>query len=655
MPPSQSQVSKLPVSDDTWLVDATRMRAWVKEEDSLPTRPHLILIVSANTGLIFGSDLMPEEPSPKLVADALFHAMRHPPSGLAEPQQPHAIAVGNPALLEPLQDLLKNAGLDTQVFTTKLADEFYDIIRQLESHLRGGVAEIPGMLESPGVTVELLQGAFEAAAAFYRAAPWVHLSNDQVLAIRHPNESDYRYAIVMGQGGVEYGIVMYRSWSDVKRLALDNEDPLRAGQDATWNSLFFDTADFLPFDDLDVIEEHNLEIASEEAYPVGVILQGQGPVRRFTRQDWEWFEAALRAVPVFVRDHLRPDAQGDYEPVEIEIPAKTTSGEIKVGMKYPAGELPLEEQPAEWLDWGQKDPEEEDVTTFDPRTMEAIMSGLMGEVGAITDADDPALSRAQQLMYQAWEETNPARRIAMAREALAISAKCADAYVLLAEEEADTVKRALELYQKGMEAGESALGEQFFKENEGKFWGLLKTRPYMRARRGVAQTLWRLKRFEEAIEHYRELLRLNPNDNQGNRYALLDIFLGLERYDDALAILKQYEEEWSAVWLYSRALLEYKKGGDSPKARRALKQALEQNPFVPAYLTDQKRIPGWQVNSYGWGDESEAVYYASENLNYWRRTPGAVDWLRSEIERGRKRKKTPGGTRARKSRKTGEE
>lgn len=655
MPRSPSQLSNLPVSDDTWLIDTTRMRAWVKEDDSPPTRPHLILIVSANTGLIYGSDLMPEEPSPTRVAEALFHAMRHPPRGLAQPQRPRAIALGNPALLTPLQDILKEKGLDTEVFTTRLADEFYDIIHQLESHLRGGAPEIPGMLESPGVTIELLRGVFEAAASFYRDAPWIHLSNDQVLAVRHPDESDYRYVIVMGQGGVEYGMVMYRTWSDVKRLAMDNDDPLRKDQDATWNSLFFDTADFLPFADLDAIEEHNLEIASEEAYPVGVILQGQGPVRRFTRQDWEWYEAALRALPPFVHDHLRPDAQGDYEPVETDISVQTSSGELKVRVKYPAGDLPVEEQPAEWLDWGQKDPAEDDEPMFDPRSMEAIMSGLMGEVGAIDEEDDPDLSRAQQVMYRAWEETNPARRIALAREALGISAKCADAYVLLAEEEADTVKRALELYQKGMEAGESALGEEFFKENEGLFWGLLKTRPYMRARKGVAQTLWRLKRFEEAIEHYRELLRLNPNDNQGNRYALLDIFIGLERYKDALAILKEYEEEWSAVWLYSRALLEYQKGGDSPKARRALKEAMQENPFVPAYLTGQKRIPGWQVNSYGWGDESEAIYYASENLNYWRRSPGVIDWLRAEVEGEHKPKKTRGGSTARKSRKKGGE
>src|SRR5262249_43087831 len=148
----------------------------------------------------------------------------------------------------------------------------------------------------------------------------------------------------------------------------------------------------------------------------------------------------------------------------------------------------------------------------------------------------------------------------------------------------------------------------YFRKNAGQFWGLLETRPYMRARQGVAQMLWRLKHYEEAIEHYRELLRLNPNDNQGNRYALLDLLIQIERYEEAFDLLDQYRDEWSAVWLYSRALLEFQSHAASAAAKRTLKQAVEENPFVPAYLMGQKRMPGRQVDYYGWGDESEAIF-----------------------------------------------
>jgi tetratricopeptide (TPR) repeat protein len=147
-----------------------------------------------------------------------------------------------------------------------------------------------------------------------------------------------------------------------------------------------------------------------------------------------------------------------------------------------------------------------------------------------------------------------------------------------------------------MEAGARALGAKYFRENTGHFWGLLETRPYMRARQGLAETLWRLKRYEEAIEHYRELLHLNSGDNQGNRYALLDLLIQIERYEEARTLLKQYGDEWSAVWLYSRALLEFQKRGASAAAKKILQQAVEENPFVPAYLMGQKKVPNRRVD-----------------------------------------------------------
>ncbi len=649
MPRLKRSLSELPVLEDTWLIGVSRLRTWVKEGDSPPRRPYLILIASSNTGLVCGSNIFPESPSAAQVADVLFKAMRRPPRELGKASRPRRIALADAALLEPLQTLLKDQGLETEVFAAGFPDEFYEIVRQLEAHLRGDEPEIPAMLDVSKVTVELLKGVFDAAAEFYRAAPWIRLSNEQVIAIRHPNEHNYRYALVMGQGGVEYGLVRYADWNEVQSQSMHDDDPLLGWQDRTWNSLTYDSADHLPFADLDAIEEHNFEIASEDAYPVGVVIERKGQVRRPTRVEWEWYEAALRVIPIVVREHLRSTSRGDYEPIEADISVKTQKGLIKVGVKYPAGELPLEDQPAERLDWGETDAESDETPAFDRRGMEGVMSGLVSELGAPSEDRNPDLARAQQVMYDAWDETNPAKRITLAHEALSISPQCADAYVLLAQEEADTVKRALELYKQGMEAGARALGAKYFRENAGYFWGLLETRPYMRARQGLAEILWRLKRYEEAIEHYRELLHLNPGDNQGNRYALLDLLIQIERYEEARTLLKQYGDEWSAVWLYSRALLEFQKRGASAAAKKILQQAIEENPFVPAYLMGQKRVPNRQVDYYGWGDESEAVYYASEHLNHWRRIPGAVDWLRAEIATGQQHKKSGRGPRSRRT------
>ena len=83
------------------------------------------------------------------------------------------------------------------------------------------------------------------------------------------------------------------------------------------------------------------------------------------------------------------------------------------------------------------------------------------------------LEEAQELMYEAFEARGR-RRVQLARQALEISPDCADAYVLLAEETARTPQAALALYQKGLEAGERVLGSEFFEENAGHFWGIIK-------------------------------------------------------------------------------------------------------------------------------------------------------------------------------------
>ena len=68
--------------------------------------------------------------------------------------------------------------------------------------------------------------------------------------------------------------------------------------------------------------------------------------------------------------------------------------------------------------------------------------------------------RAEDLVYDAWEATG-ARRAALARQALALWPDCADAYVLLAQETA-SLEEARELLERGVAAGERAIGRKAF-------------------------------------------------------------------------------------------------------------------------------------------------------------------------------------------------
>lgn len=241
--------------------------------------------------------------------------------------------------------------------------------------------------------------------------------------------------------------------------------------------------------------------------------------------------------------------------------------------------------------------------------------------------DKDPLSQAQDLIYDAWEAPTRKKGISLAKKALSICADCSDAYNFLAEEEAKTLEEALELFQKGVEAGERTLGEDYFKENEGYFWGLIETRPYMRAKDGLARKLFAIGEKAKAVDHFQDMLRLNPNDNQGVRYTLLPCLINLERHAEAQNLLEIYPDDLSAFWSYSRALLAFKTTGESPEADAALRLALDSNKHVPDFLLARVKFPVELPHYYGSGDENEAVFYILESDFAWKETPGALAWL----------------------------
>lgn len=240
------------------------------------------------------------------------------------------------------------------------------------------------------------------------------------------------------------------------------------------------------------------------------------------------------------------------------------------------------------------------------------------------------LERAQDIMYEAWGADGE-RRVELAREALDVSPDCADAYVLLAEETAEKIEEAQELYEQGVQAGERALGPEAFNEGVGYFWGATETRPYMRAREGLAECLWLQGKRKQAIEHYLDMLRLNPNDNQGVRYVLATLLLK-EGADDKLGeLFAQYPDDGAAVWVYSRALWLFRREGASPQANQALNEAFERNPFVPLYLMTLEEMPDELPEYIGMGDDSEAISYVAQGVEGWLETPDAIEWFANQM------------------------
>ncbi|MDN3019039.1 SEC-C metal-binding domain-containing protein [Paenibacillus sp. BSR1-1] len=237
-----------------------------------------------------------------------------------------------------------------------------------------------------------------------------------------------------------------------------------------------------------------------------------------------------------------------------------------------------------------------------------------------------AQERARNMIYDAMQ-TEGKHRYKLAEEALKLNPDCADAYVILAEK-TKSLEEAILLYEKGIQAGERELGKAFFKENSGYFWGLVETRPFMRAKLHYAESLSLLGKIPEAATQYEELLELNPMDNQGVRYSLFVAYIDLGEMNKARVLLEQYEEE-SAQYYYNKLLLELHNNGFTANAAKLLKAAKKENKHVISYLTGRKLLPAYTPEFYGFGDENEAIVYADMHLHLWRKIEGLKEWLKS--------------------------
>jgi tetratricopeptide (TPR) repeat protein len=246
------------------------------------------------------------------------------------------------------------------------------------------------------------------------------------------------------------------------------------------------------------------------------------------------------------------------------------------------------------------------------------------------DAEDAAgrpltaLEQAQELAYDAMEATGRLK-IKLARRALALSEDCTDACVVLAEA-TSSPEEACDWYRRGVEASARALGDRLT-TLAGEFWGHLETRPYMRARLGLAQILRTLGQDDEALDHYRELLRLNPDDNQGVRYLLAPALLEHGHDEEAGRLLDAYKDDIQATWPYGQALRAFRAGGDSERARSALATAVRANPHVVRYLLDPDTIPPVAPPHFSLGSREEAAAVAEDLRPAFEVTPGALPWL----------------------------
>lgn len=635
-------------SGEVWQGGLVRLPGWIDhptDPDGDPSRPVGALWVSLRTGFIHLA--IPDEgvpATPELALAALLEFGLKGSKGLEG--RPSRIEVQDAVLRDALSEPLSR--LATAIDVVADMPAVRAAVRTLEMEADGG-RRLPGALEAPGVTPDRLRAFADAAARFYEARPWDHVTDEDLIAVEGPQGArGMTHISVLGHGGQEFGLAFFESRQAFERFLDSAADPHPRPDRA--HGLTFGPIDRLPFGDADAWEDHELPVAGKRAYPLAADLRGDGSVRRPDASELTAVEALLRALAATTEDdldtgrwHLRVQTfdgpvaltltlpylleaelgQPSRAPRLAALPRVAERGRVRISRL-------LESRPSASLN----DVNEELGRARDQRLFDAPQEASAGR-------DLTTLERAQELAYDAMEAEGRVQ-IKRARQALALSPDCADAWVILGDN-ASVAEVALDRYERGVEAGARAIGPERFAALAGEFWEHLDTRPYMRARLALAQILCELGRDQEALEHYRELLRLNPNDDQGVRYLLVVALLELNRNDEAGVLLDQYDSDIQALWPYARVLWRFRTEAGTAVTSAALDEALHANPDVVKYLLVPESIPPDRPSHFALGSKDEAAYIAEALGEAFQATVSAALWLQSQTSsrRGRTSKRPP--------------
>jgi tetratricopeptide (TPR) repeat protein len=169
-------------------------------------------------------------------------------------------------------------------------------------------------------------------------------------------------------------------------------------------------------------------------------------------------------------------------------------------------------------------------------------------------------------------------------------------------------------------------------EGRGKIslpWVIAGNRPGLR---GLMRALqWQLARNERtrALSTAERLLDLNPDDNHGVRFLLMNEYLRVGRDEKALALAEAYPNDLAPETRFG-AVLALVRLHRLQEAERALITARTDLPKTAQYLVPARiRRPRIVHDRIEVGGDDQAWLYRDEMRAVWQQTPGALEWLRA--------------------------
>lgn len=190
-------------------------------------------------------------------------------------------------------------------------------------------------------------------------------------------------------------------------------------------------------------------------------------------------------------------------------------------------------------------------------------------------------------------------------------------------------KDAVRYMKKAIAEAKKKISTNIFKDLKGQLWLEHDARPYMSLRKELADLYCIGEEYDKSIKELWDLIELNTNDNQGNRFDLASLLLQEQRFKDFEKLMDMFEEDRSTFMIYSKALFAYKKD-DILSAKRYIKEAFEINEHVPQIFMGLEEPIQMGKIGYMIGGQDEATLYACYSVDAWELSDDALLWLVDE-------------------------
>lgn len=279
-----------------WEVDRRVLPAYVRD---LPGNPHLVICVDRATGFILAADMVPADAPATVVTETV--------AKLACTGVPDAIAVMSPLLAQVLRIGLARLGLaELPVTVARSLPAVTKALRSLGEFM-GADFEAPRRYwRDLARAYPDLPGLVADAAAYFQAAPWRTLTDEDVVTAQlvgghcaGGGRARTRYLCVLGAAGETFGLAVFTTRAGYRALAHHEGHRLPT---VSLMSVTFD-------DGSELDEESRARLARRygipdpAAFPFFMRQEGGGKRRIPAPEELDELRVWLQVVPAFVERH----------------------------------------------------------------------------------------------------------------------------------------------------------------------------------------------------------------------------------------------------------------------------------------------------------------------------------------------------------------